>query len=67
MFEIMEVAEKVYEGGTTSKTPIGADSNRASHGRKQKGRAANLTTNTKKGRAGKRKAKMQAIQVIGRP
>ena len=34
MFKIMEVAEKVYEDGTTSKTPIQADANRASHGRK---------------------------------
>ena len=36
LFEIMEVAEKIYKGGTTSKTPVRADSNRASHGRKLK-------------------------------
>ena len=34
MFKRMEVAEKVYEYGTTSKTPIREDSNRASHVRK---------------------------------
>ena len=65
--EEMEVAEKFYKGGTTSKTLSKEDSNRASHGRKQNRGESALPTNPKKGRAGKRKAKMQAIQVIGRP
>ena len=57
MFKQMEVAEKVYEGGTPSKTSIGVDSNRASHGRKRRGGESNSPTNPEKGRVGKRKSK----------
>ena len=31
IFKLMEVALKIYEGGTPSKIPIRADSERASH------------------------------------
>ena len=37
MFERMEVAEKVYEGGTPYKTQTRAEANRHGHVRKQKG------------------------------
>ena len=37
LFERMEVAEKIYKGGNTSKTLHKVDANRASHVRKQKG------------------------------
>ena len=53
--ERMEVAEKIYEGGNTSKTPIRADAKRASHGRKRKGGESASPTNPGTGRAGKRK------------
>ena len=58
---------KIYEFGKTSKNPIGADANRAIHGRKQKGTESTLPTNPEMGRAGKHKKKMQAIREIGRP
>ena len=51
MFKRMEIAEQVYEGVTPSKTPIRADSNRDSHGRKRNGGEAASPTNTKKGHA----------------
>ena len=57
---------KIYQvTGTTSKTPIRADTNSGSLGRKRKGGEAALPTNPKTGHAGKRKTKMQAIQEIG--
>ena len=37
LFKIMEVAEQLYESGTTSKTPIRADNDSASHVRNLKG------------------------------
>ena len=49
----MEVSEKVYEDGTTSKTPIRGDDNRASVGRKQRGKKVASSTNPIKGCAGK--------------
>ena len=55
MFEHMEVAEQVYAGGTPSKTPTRAESNRGSHVRKRKGWETASPTNPKKGRTGKRK------------
>ena len=64
IFEWMEIAEQVYEGGTPSKNTTWADSNRASHGIKLNEREAASPTNPEKGRVGKRKKFMQAIQVI---
>ena len=55
MFKCMEIAEKVYKRGTSSKSTIRADSNRASHVRKRKGGEPAYPTNPEKGRAGKRK------------
>ena len=56
MFEHIEIAELVYEGGTLSKiTKHTANSNRNSHDRKRKGRKAALSTNPEKGRSRKRK------------
>ena len=52
MFKILEVAEKVYEYGTTSKTPIREDSNRASHGRKRQGGEVASHTKPIKGSTG---------------
>ena len=57
MFKQMEAAEKVYEGGTPSKTSIGVDVNRDSHDRKRRGGEATSPNNPKKGRVGKRKSK----------
>ena len=57
MFELIEVREKVYKGGTPSKIPIRVDVNRASNGRKLKRGEAALPTNPEKGRAGKRRTK----------
>ena len=67
MFKQMEVTEKFYKGVTPSKTSIGVDANRASHGRKRKGGESTSPNNPEKGCAGKRKTKMQAIRAIGRP
>ena len=55
MFKRMEVAEKVYEYGTTSKIPIRKDANCPSHGRKRKGGEAASPTKPRKVCAGKRK------------
>ena len=55
MSDCMEVAEQVYEGGKPSKIPAGGKSNRDSHAGKQKGGEYASPTNTKNGRAGKRK------------
>ena len=61
MFERMEVAELVYEGGKPSRTPTIAESNRDGHVRKRKGRESALPNNPEKGRAGKRKTKMLVV------
>ena len=53
MFELMEIDEQVYEGGTPSKTTNGEDSNCAGHIRKYKGGESALSTNPKKGCIGK--------------
>ena len=55
--ERTEVAEKIYEGGNTSKTLPMADANRASHGSKRKGVEAASPTNPETARAGKRKTR----------
>ena len=55
MFKRREVAEKVYEYGTTSKIPIRKDANCPSHGRKRKGGEAASPTKPRKVCAGKRK------------
>ena len=51
----MEVSEQLYEGGTPYKTPIRADANSVSRGRKHKQGGFALPTKPKKGHAGKRK------------
>ena len=51
----MEVAEKIYKVGQTTKHLHRSDTNCASHGRKLKGGEAASPTNTEKGRTGKRK------------
>ena len=56
MFEHMEIAETVYEGGTPSKiTKLRTDVSRDNYGRKSKGGKAAFPTNPEKGCAGKRK------------
>ena len=40
MFERMEVPEQVYKGGTPSKIPTGAETNRYSHDKTKGGEAA---------------------------
>ena len=60
----MEVAEKIYEGGTVSKNPFRADSNRAIGVRKQKGVESASSTNPETGRSGKKKTKIQVIRAI---
>ena len=57
IFKRMEVAEKVYGDGTTSKTPIREDSNRASHVSKWQGGEVASPTNPKKGCSDKRKTR----------
>ena len=65
MFERMEVAEQVYEGGTPSKIPTRAETNREGHVRKQKLGEAASPANPETDRAGKRRTKMQATRAIG--
>ena len=55
MFERMEVAEQVYEGGTPSKIPNRAESSCDGHVRKQKGGESAQPTNPEKSRSGKYK------------
>ena len=57
MFEIMDAAGKIYEGLTPYKTPIRADSKRASHGRKPNRGESALPTNPEKGRSSKHKTR----------
>ena len=57
MFERMDIADQVYEGGTPYKNNHRVEANRAIHERKHKlGRAA-FPTNLEKGRTRKRKRK----------
>ena len=53
MFERMDIAEQVYEGGKKSKNTQWAEDNRASLGRKQNGGGATSPYNPEKGRAEK--------------
>ena len=55
MFECVETVDKIYKVGAPSKNTQLAESNRASSGRKQKWGGADLTSNTEKLCAGKRK------------
>ena len=64
MFERIEVAEQVYEGGTPSKMPIRAVANHDGHIWKRKVVEAVSPTNPEKGRYGKRRKKMQSIQAM---
>ena len=57
LLERMEIEEKTYKGGSTSKNPTRADSNRAIHGRKRNGGEAALPKTPKTGCAGKRKTR----------
>ena len=67
LFERIEVAEKIYKSGNTSKNPIREDTNWASHGRNRKGGKTASPTNPETGGAGKCRTKMQAIRAISRP
>ena len=53
MFKKTKIAEKNYEYGTTSKTPIREDDKHVSHGRKQRGKEVASPTIPTKGCAGK--------------
>ena len=64
--EIMEVVDKIYEGGNTYKTPSRTNSNRASHDGKRKGGESASPTNPETGRAGKRKTR-NAVHPIYHP
>ena len=55
MFERMEIAEAIYEGGAPSKNSQQAEADRSSFGRKQKGEGSASPSNPEKGRADKRK------------
>ena len=57
MFECMEIAEAIYKGGAPSKNTQRAEADRASFGRKKKGRASTLPYNPEQGRSGKRKGR----------
>ena len=57
LFERMEIAEKIYEGRNTPKTPTREDSNRASLDRKKKLGEAASPNNPKMGHSGKCKTK----------
>ena len=67
MFELIEVFEQIYKGVTPSKTPTTAEANIDGHIRGKNGGEAALPTNPEKGRDGKRKKKIQAIQAIRPP
>ena len=53
IFECMEVAEHVYEGGTPYKIPTREESNRDGYVRKWKGGESASPTKPEKGRTGK--------------
>ena len=55
MFECMDIADKVYKGGTLYKTTIREDANSATHDRKRKGGEIFSPTKPEKGCAGKRR------------
>ena len=55
MFERMEMAEEIYEGVSPSKNNQQAEADRSSSGRNKNGGASTSPSNTKQGRAGKRK------------
>ena len=63
MFKQIEIAEQVYKGQTHSKQIPMPYANRDSRVRKRKGGEAALPTRSKKGRTGKRKQKIQYLQV----
>ena len=67
MFERMEIAKHVYEGGIPSKITTREYANHVSDYRKHKGGESASPTNTKKILSSKRKKIMQAIRAIGRP
>ena len=58
----MEIDERVYKRKSTSKKYIRLDANHDIRVRKQKVGEAAFPTKPKKGRAGKRKIKIQSIQ-----
>ena len=66
LFEIMEAAEKIYEGGNTSKNKPRTESNRVSNGRKRKGGESASTINPEMGRSGKCKTR-NSVHLINRP
>ena len=57
MYKRMEVAEHIYEGGTSSKIPTRAESNHGGHIRKRKGGEGASPTNPEMGHAGKGRTK----------
>ena len=57
MFKRVEIVKQLYEGGISSETTIGVDSNCDSHSSKRKVREAISPTNPKKVFAGDRKGK----------
>ena len=65
MFERMVIAEQVFKCGNISKNTNRAEANHESRERKHKVGEAASPINPEKGRAGKRKTNVQAIQVIG--
>ena len=64
MFERTEVAKQVYEERTPSQTPTRAEAKRDGHVRKRKGGEYDSPTIPEKGRADKRRTKMQAIRAM---
>ena len=67
MFERMEIAKHVYEGGIPSKITTREYANHVSDYRKHKGGESASPNNPKKILSSKRKKIMQAIRAIGRP
>ena len=63
MFKQIEIAEQVYKGQTPSKQIPIPYAYRDSRVRKRKGGEAALPTSSKKGGTGKRKKKIQYLQV----
>ena len=55
MFERMEIAEAIYEGGAPSKNNQQVEFDRASSGRKKKGGASTSPSNPDQGHTGKSK------------
>ena len=67
LFEIIEVAEQIYEGVNTSKNPPSEDANRASHGRKRKGGGPPRLPTPRRAALASARQEIQTIQAIGRP